>query len=155
MFASIETWNETHRGNESLRQNYAADSKNEAMELRESQESPGRWLSFLRIAGSRTQNWSHFFVLWQIIGGISAYDAFLAMKYRAELPHMELNGLGRLLLWMEGGDPALFLGVKFFGTMMVLGILANLFYSRPVLGIWVARGVAAFQVGLLMFLTLA
>ena len=121
-------------------------------------EDAGQLPSAKNIAGLRVQNWPQFFVLWQIIGCISAYDSFLAMKYRGELigpdgTGMEQNELGRLLLSLDGGDPALFLGVKFLGTIMVLGILANLYHSRPQWGLAVARGVATFQMLLLAYLT--
>lgn len=108
----------------------------------------------VRTAQQRIQSWPKFFVLWQVIGIVSAYDAFLAMKFQAELPFMERNHLGRFLLTVEDGDPALFLATKFLGTMMVLGILANLYHTRPRWGMTVAWGVASFQVGLLAFLTL-
>ena len=87
------------------------------------------------VAGLRTQNGPQFFVLWQIIGCVSAYDAFLAMKYRNELWQMEQNLLGRLLLFINDGDPSIFLGVKFLGTTMALGILASLYHSQPKRGI--------------------
>lgn len=107
-----------------------------------------------QLADSRIRNWPQFFVLWQIIGCVSAYDAYLAMKYRVELNDLEQNWLGRLLLYLDGGDPALFLGIKFLGTIVVLGILANLYHSRPQSGIVVAQGVALFQILLLVYLTL-
>ncbi len=106
------------------------------------------------IAKRRIQDWPQFFVLWQIIGCVSAYDAFLAMKYRNELLQMERNFLGKLLLFIDRGDPALFLGVKFMGTMMVLGILANLYHSHPQRGIVIAKAIATFQLALLGYLTL-
>lgn len=106
------------------------------------------------IAKYRVQRWPQFFVLWQIIGCVSAYDAFLAMKYRNELTQMERNLFGRLLLAIDHGDPALFLAVKFMGTMMVLGILANLYHSHPQRGIVIAKAIAAFQLVLLGYLTL-
>ena len=105
------------------------------------------------VAGFRTQNWPQFFVLWQIIGCVSAYDAFLAMKYRNELWQMEQNLVGRLLLFINDGDPSLFLGVKFLGTTMALGILASLYHSQPKQGIVIAKGVATFQMLLLAYLT--
>jgi hypothetical protein len=105
------------------------------------------------VAGLRTQNGPQFFVLWQIIGCVSAYDAFLAMKYRNELWQMEQNLLGRLLLFINDGDPSIFLGVKFLGTTMALGILASLYHSQPKRGIVIAKGVAGFQMLLAAYLT--
>ena len=96
-----------------------------------------------------------FFVLWQIIGSVSAYDAFLAMKYRNELWQLEQNLLGRLLLFINNGDPSIFLGVKFLGTTMALGILASLYHSQPKRGLMIAKGVAGFQMLLAAYLTWA
>lgn len=108
-----------------------------------------------KIAEERIRSWPRFFVLWQVIGVISAYDAFLAMKYRDELPYIESNFIGQLLLLVNGDDPAVFLGVKFLGTIMVLGILANLYHTRPRWAMSVAYGVAGFQVGLWAYLNWA
>ena len=132
----------------------AAELLNDAQDLDRSLELAQEGNSLTKIAGLRAQKWPQFFVLWQIIGGVSAYDAFLAMKYRDELFHEERNQLGRLLLSLNDGDPALFLGVKFMGTTMVLGILANLYHTRPQWGIVIATGVATFQLALLAYLTL-
>ncbi len=131
---------------------YAAESRHDAQELDNSSELAQQQTTVAKIAGLRIKNWPRFFVLWQIISCISAYDAFLAMKYRDELFPMEQNLMGRLLLTLNDGDPALFLVVKFLGTTMVLGILANLYHIRPQWGMTIAKCVAAFQVALLAYL---
>jgi hypothetical protein len=100
----------------------------------------------------RQRNWPKFLVLWQMIGMVSAYDAFLAMKHREDLLYLERNFLGKLLIVLHNGDPALFLGLKFLGTILALGILAHLYHTRPHWGLTVARVVATFQVGLLSYL---
>lgn len=107
----------------------------------------------VKLAEHRSRSWPRFFVLWQIIGSVSAYDAFLAMKYRADLPYLERNLVGQLLLEINGDDPSLLVGVKFLGTMMVLGILSSLFNSRPERAMMVAYGVTACQISLLAYLT--
>lgn len=40
------------------------------------------------------------------------------------------------------------------GTTMVLGILANLYHTRPQWGMVIVTGVAAYQVALLAYLTI-
>jgi hypothetical protein len=64
-----------------------------------------------------------FGVQWVFIGLCSAVDAFLAIKLRDSLYEDELNPLGRLLMQWDGYDVALFMGVKFAGTVIALGIL--------------------------------
>lgn len=157
MIAMNRTWRRptrTARERQFVRQQLAAETSVNAQALDNSSEHAQRQNTIMGIARLRIQNWPQFFVLWQIIGCVSAYDAFLAMKYRNELVQMEQNLIGRLLLFINDGDPAIFLGVKFMGTTMVLGILANLYHSRPQWGMVVAKGVATFQMALLAYLTL-
>lgn len=157
MFSTIGSWKRfslAKNAEQRLLRKYAAETRIDAQDLDNPPEAALSRHSVANIAGLRVQHWPQFFVLWQIIGGVSAYDAFLAMKYRNELCQMEQNLLGRLLLYWNEGDPAVFLGVKFLGTMMVLGILANLYHSRPQQGMVIAKGVAAFQIGLLAYLTM-
>lgn len=160
MSASIDTWKRFSRGvrvEPTEPRKYAAEVRSEAQYFVNMSE-PTPQLNFAKtIAGVHIQNWPQFFVLWQIIGCVSAYDAFLAMKLRSELAGplgSEQNWMGQWLLTLDGGDPALFLGVKFLGTIMVLGILINLYHNRPQWGLLVARGVATFQMLLLAYLTL-
>ena len=155
MFTTIGTWKRFAFATDvehNRRRASAAEIRNDAQDL---DNVLGLAQQRTRIAGLHIQNWPQFFVLWQIIGCVSAYDAFLTMKYRNELFEEEQNPLGRLLLFTNDGDPALFIGVKFLGTIMVLGILANLFHSRPQWGLAIAKGVAAFQMILLAYLTLS
>jgi len=125
----------------------ARDSDNTADRVRQHENA-------VVTAGWSAGKWPQFFALWQIIGGVSAYDAFLAMKYRDELVYMERNLLGRMLLSLNDGDPSVFLGVKFVGTTFVLGVLANVYHSRPQRGLVIAKAVATFQIALLAYLTL-
>ena len=157
MFSTIGTWkclSLTTRVARSRPRTIAAKTRTDAQDMDNASELAQQHNARVNLAGLRIQNWPQFFVLWQIIGCVSAYDAFLAMKYQAELRQMERNEIGRLLLKLNDGDPAIFLGVKFLGTMMVLGILANLYHSRPQWGMVIAKGVAAFQMVLLAYLTL-
>ncbi len=133
---------------------YVAEARQDAQDLDNSAELAPQHKTVTSHARLRIQGWTQFFVLWQIIGCVSAYDAFLAMKYRDKLHSLEQNLVGRLLLILNDGDPALFLGVKFLGTTMVLGILANIYHSQPQWGMAIAKGVAAFQIVLLAYLTI-
>ncbi|MBC7819368.1 MAG: hypothetical protein IAG10_20990 [Planctomycetaceae bacterium] len=153
MIATNGTWKRfslSERVEQSLPREYASETRDGAQGLDNSAEVAEQHKT---VAGSRIEKWPQFFLLWQIIGCVSAYDAYLAMKYQESLVSHEQNLLGRLLLLVNDGDPALFLGVKFMGTMMVLGILVNLYHSRPQRGLVIAKGVAAYQIGLLAYLT--
>lgn len=160
MFATLEAWkcsSRVARAENLWRVNAAAEVRDRAQESDNDFKDMQQSTSATEITGLRIQHWRKFFLLWQIIGCVSAYDAFLAMKHRAELVGplgMEENWLGQWLLSLDGDDPALFLGVKFLGTILVLGILTNLYLSRPQWGLAVARGVATFQMILLAYLTL-
>lgn len=160
MFATMQPWKcppFTVRAERLRHTSDATEVRDGAQETNNQSESAKQFEAVKESTGLQIQHWRQFFALWQIIGSISAYDAFLAMKYRAELAGplgTEKNWLGQWLLSFDGNDPALFLGAKFLGTVLVLGILTNLYLSRPHWGLAVARGVATFQMSLLAYLTL-
>lgn len=133
----------------------ARDLWNDAQFLDSSGSRPHGFWSRAKIAEERHRSWPLFFALWFVIGAVSAYDAFLAMKYRSDLLFMEKNLIGRALLKLDGDGPALFLGLKFLGTIAVLGILANLYHFRPQWAMTVAYGVSAYQIGLVVYLNWA
>lgn len=160
MFATLEAWKCLTRVVRVPRRWLAIDAaevRSDAQESDKGSKVAQQFSHTREIPGLQIQHWRQFFALWQIIGCISAYDAFLAMKLRSELSGplgMEENWLGQWLLLVDGGDPSLFLGAKFLGTVLVLGILTNLYLSRPQWGLAVARGVAAFQMSLLAYLVI-
>jgi hypothetical protein len=133
----------------------ARDLWNDAQFLVSSDGSLQRFPSVTANAQNHGRCGPTFSALWFVIGAISAYDAFLAMKHRSELAAMEENLIGRALLELDGDDPALFLAVKFLGTIAALGILASLYQLRPRWAMTVAYGVSAFQIGLVVYLSLA
>jgi hypothetical protein len=92
--------------------------------------------------------------LWLFIGLVSAFDTYLTVKFQDSLEIEELNPLARMLLQLDGWDPALFIGVKFLGSVMVLGILAALHLSDRRIGLVIATAIASFQLGLLGYLVL-
>lgn len=70
--------------------------------------------------------------LWVFIGLVSAVDTYLSAKFPDFLKALEVNPLGRALIEMDGGDPALLLGAKFFTNLLVISvlILSHRWYSR-------------------------
>jgi hypothetical protein len=93
--------------------------------------------------------------LWLFIGLVSAFDAYLTVRFQESLQIHEVNPLARMLLQLSGWDPALFIGVKFLCSMMVLGILTALHVADRRIGLVIATAIASFQLGLLGYLVLA
>jgi len=83
---------------------------------------------------------------------ISAWDSYCAIKLRDELLQGELNPIGQWLMYLDGGDVSLFMGVKFAGTILVLGILAFLYMHRKKLAWALIIPLILFQAFLLAFL---
>lgn len=71
-----------------------------------------------------------FGVQWLLVGLVSALDLYLAIKLRDSLYKRELNPLGRLLMRLDNYDVALFMGLKFAGTVTALGILILVWYKN-------------------------
>ena len=71
-----------------------------------------------------------FFIQLVFISLVASYDSYLAVKLRDTLYSEELNPLGRLLIRMDNGDVALFMGAKMLGTISVLGVLLFLYYYK-------------------------
>ena len=95
-----------------------------------------------------------FPVLWLFIATVSAFDAALTVKFQHELPHCEINPMARFLLHLDGWNPGLFVGFKFLGTTLVLGFLTLAHGKNRSMAQVMAGALAAFQLGLLLFLTL-
>ena len=96
-----------------------------------------------------------FAILWLLIGLVSAFDTFWLVKCRESIYECEQNPVERLLIELDGGDVSLFVGVKFLGTVLVLGILFLMFSYSKKLGITCADPLAAFQVWLAWYLMYA
>ena len=93
--------------------------------------------------------------LWLFIGVVAAYDVYLSIKYQEVLQYQELNPLGRWLLKLDGGKVAVFMGCKFLGTLVVLGVIQLLYFYRRHLGLAVASAMACVQVAVGMYLLFA
>jgi len=68
--------------------------------------------------------------LWLFIGVASAFDIYMSIKTQEYLFHLEMNPIGRWLIWHDGGDIALFMGVKTAGTVLALGLLVWLYHLK-------------------------
>jgi len=99
----------------------------------------------------RTQ--SAFWSMWILVGAISCYDAYLVQRYQFSILVLEENPLGRWLLEAGSGEVVLFVRAKLAGTLIVLSVLAALYRYCRRLAQPTAVALAAFQLGLLIYLT--
>lgn len=83
--------------------------------------------------------------LWLFIGMVAAYDVYLSVKYQETLRFQELNPLGRWLLELDNGSVAMFMGCKFMGTMITLGVIQALYWYKQRIGLTVASALAGAQ----------
>lgn len=89
---------------------------------------------------------------WLFIGGVSAFDVYIAVAASDDLYDAERNPIGRWLIRLGNYDIALFMGLKVACTVLVLGILIWLYHRKPKIAGSVILGVAAFQAWLLYIL---
>jgi len=117
----------------------------------------------MQIARMAAQGWQQmaasgcggFLAMWSFVGLVSAYDAWLAVKYWETLMQLERNPLCQYFIALGDGDWSIFLRVKTSGTLAVLSVLAGLYRSNRRLALPIAAAVSAFQFGLLLYLTFA
>ncbi|HTN77757.1 MAG TPA: hypothetical protein VL096_21010 [Pirellulaceae bacterium] len=91
--------------------------------------------------------------LWLFIGLVAAYDVYLSIKYQETLQFQELNPVGRWLLEIDNGSIATFMGCKFLGTMITLGVIQVLYAYKRNMGLTVATALAGVQALLAAYLT--
>lgn len=96
-----------------------------------------------------------FPVLCTVIVGVSLYDTFLIVKYSDQIYYMEENPFGRWLLDIADGGVSVFVRAKLAGTLSVLCVLMYLWKRHSRKAVPVTVSLAAYQTGLLAYLTLA
>ena len=96
-----------------------------------------------------------FRLAWLFIISVSVFDAYLVLHLREVIGYTERNPVGRALIEAADGGIWLFLLLKLFGTVLSCVILLIVFRSNWMLGLTFALAVAAFQMGLLIFLRFA
>jgi hypothetical protein len=94
-----------------------------------------------------------FFAMWFFVGLVSAYDAWLVIRYWESITQLERNPFCQYFIALGEGDWSIFLRVKTSGTLTVLSVLAGLYRSNRRLALPVAAAVSLFQFGLLLYLT--
>ena len=72
----------------------------------------------------------YFAIMWLAIGLISAIDLYWCVKNQHIMLEIEQNPIGHYLIVKDGGDVALFMGVKMAGTILALAILIFLYHYK-------------------------
>ena len=73
----------------------------------------------------------YYSIMWLTIGIISAIDVYWSVVNQNILWEEEKNPIGRYLIEADNGSIALFMAVKFAGTVMALGALVTLYHWKP------------------------
>jgi len=115
-------------------------------------ESPLRLL--FRIAGERRSEIT-LAACCLFVAAVSVHDAMLVVLNATVIGEVEQNPVGRWLIELQGGEVWLFVSVKHVGTAVVCAVLVTLYEFRARLALAASGGVAAFQMGLLWYLTFA
>lgn len=89
------------------------------------------------------------------VAAVSVHDAMLVALNANVIGEVEQNPVGRWLIELQGGDVWLFVSLKLVGTAIVCAALVTLYEFRAHLALAASGGVAAFQMGLLWYLTFA
>jgi hypothetical protein len=95
-----------------------------------------------------------FYGQWLFVIFVSVFDSLLTIRLHDQMMHSELNPMGRALLYLDSGGVGYLIAVKGVGTILAASIVLVLFWRRPNWGQAVVTGLAIFQLGLLLFLTL-
>lgn len=96
-----------------------------------------------------------FPILCSLIVGVSLYDTHLIVKYSGTIGEMEENPIGCWLLEIADGGISVFVRAKLAGTLTVLSVLVYLWRTRSRKALPVTASLAAYQTGLLAYLTFA
>jgi hypothetical protein len=108
-----------------------------------------------------------FVGLWLFVGLVSAYDGYLTVRYQHMLHSLEANPVGRWIMDLDDGRVfnkeygyvvenrrvATFLGLKFAGTVLSLGIMLVVHRYKARLGMLVSGIIAGLQGALAVYLS--
>lgn len=108
-----------------------------------------------RIRGAVDGDRFLFGALLVLILSISVHDAILVVLNHGVIGDVEQNPVGRWLLRANHGDVWLFVGVKLLGTAAAGAVAVEVFRLAPRIARIVVIAVAAIQLSLLAYLSLA
>jgi hypothetical protein len=87
------------------------------------------------------------------IAAVSVHDAALVVVNQNLILDVEQNPVGRWLIEANGGSIWPFVAIKLLGTSAACAVVLDLHQRCRPTGLLVAAGVAAFQAGLLLYLS--
>lgn len=93
-----------------------------------------------------------FCLSWIWIAFVGSVDTYLTIYLQLILEESEQNPLARFILDKTNWNVSLFIGIKMFATIMVLGTLALLFLWKRKWAMTAVYSIAIFQAGLLFYL---
>jgi hypothetical protein len=88
------------------------------------------------------------------IAAVSVHDSLLVALNQDVILQAERNPVGRILIEV-GGDVWLFIVVKFLGTALACAVLVEIYRCWRPAALVAAGAVACFQLGLLLYLSIA
>lgn len=94
-----------------------------------------------------------FLGLWLFVAAVSLYDGYLVLENQEVIATCEENPVCRYLIKIDGGGVTLLLRSKALGTTAALLLMLSVWLRNKQLALPVAAVVAAFQLGLLVYLT--
>lgn len=86
-----------------------------------------------------------FIILWVWIGFVSSFDTYWTVRLRDEMFHEEQNPIAREIMKIDDWDISLFIGLKMFFTILVLGLLGFLQISNKKLAFTAIFAICLFQ----------
>lgn len=86
---------------------------------------------------------------------VSAYDIYVSIAHQNSLYDYELNPMGRWLIQADGGSVALFMSLKFAGTVLALFIMTGLYFIARRIAVLASASVGLLMVGLFLYLSFA
>lgn len=93
-----------------------------------------------------------FRLAWMFVIGVSVFDAYLVLELRDVIHDTERNPLGIMLIRAAGGRVWPFLFAKLGGTVLACMTVLIIFRRNHRMGLTIALAMAAFQLGLLLYL---
>ena len=88
------------------------------------------------------------------ITAVSVHDAVLVVLHEEVISEFEQNPLGCWLIRLQGGEVWLFVCTKLAGTALAVAVLVRIYEHYSRLALTVAAPTAAFQLLLLLYLSI-
>jgi multisubunit Na+/H+ antiporter MnhF subunit len=93
-----------------------------------------------------------FILLWLWIAFISCFDSALTILLKNQLHDFESNPVARIILEYDQWEPSRFIGLKMFGTILVLGVITLIYSYSKKFGFTILISIALVQTVLFLYL---